>query len=91
MPGAACGRGEQDRLGDEQVVVEQVDERFEQAADAGLVDGGGRDQGVGGGEPSDRGLELLARESGDGRARDVDGDGAELDDAGRRWRAGFAQ
>jgi hypothetical protein len=37
---AAGRRGEQHRLSDEQVVVEHVDERLEQAADAGLVDGG---------------------------------------------------
>jgi hypothetical protein len=29
VPGAACGRGEQHRRGDEQVVVQHVDERLE--------------------------------------------------------------
>jgi hypothetical protein len=72
--------GEQDRLGDEQVVVEQVDEGFEQAAEPGLVDRGGRDDGVGRGEPLDRGLQRLGVDAGDGRAGDVDGERAELDD-----------
>ena len=38
VPGGAGGRGEDHGLGDEQVVVEDVGERLEQPADAGLVD-----------------------------------------------------
>ena len=79
MAGGASRGREQDRLGDEQVVVEQVDERLEQAADAGLVDGGGSDDRVSGGEPVDGGLELPALESGDGGPRDLHGERAELD------------
>ena len=79
--GAASGRGQQDRLGDEQIVVEDVDERLEQAADAGLVDRRGGDDRVGGGEPVDGGLELLVGEPGDRGARDVHRERAELDHA----------
>ena len=77
----AAGGREQHRLGDDQVVVEHVDERLEQPADAGLVDRGGGDDRVGGGEPVDRLLELLAGEAGDGGASGVDGQRAELDHA----------
>ena len=59
----AAGGGEQDRLGDEQVVVEHVDERLEQPADAGLVDRRGGDDRVGGREPVDRRLERPRRGS----------------------------
>ncbi len=56
---ASRGRGEQHRLGDQQVVVEQVDERLEQAADPGLVDGRARDDGVGARQLLDRGLQVV--------------------------------
>ena len=79
----AAGGGEQDRLGDDQVVVEHVDEGLEQPADPGLVDRGGGDDRVGGREPVDRRLERLAGEAGDGGAGDVGGERAELDHAHR--------
>jgi hypothetical protein len=89
--GAACGRGEQHRLGDHEVVVEHVDERLEQAADAGLVNGRGRDKCVSGGDPLNRGLELLAGESGHRGACDVDREWGKLNDRRRRRCSRFVQ
>jgi hypothetical protein len=65
----ASGRCEQHRLGDDQVVVEDVEEGLEQATDAGLVDGSGGDDRVGDREPVDGCLDRLAGESGDGGPR----------------------
>src|SRR5947207_7988353 len=58
---------------DEQVVLEYVHERLEQAADAGLVVRRGGDERVGRGELLDRLLQMLAGEAGHRRARDVHG------------------
>src|SRR2546423_10377967 len=82
--GGASGRREEHGLGDDQVVVEDVDERLEQAADGGLADGGGRDDRVRGGKPVDGRLELLAGEAGHGGRGGVDGERAELDYGCRR-------
>jgi hypothetical protein len=76
---SASRGGEHHRLGDEEVVVEQVEEQLEQAADPGLVDGRGRNDRVRRGEPVDRRLEPLAGEPGDRGAGDLHREGTHVE------------
>jgi hypothetical protein len=91
VPRRSGCRGKKDRLCHEQVVVEDVDERFEEAADAGLVDRGDGDERVGCGDTLDGGLQLLAWKPGDRRARDIDREWRELCDRRRRLRPRLTQ
>ena len=65
VPGGARGRGQHDRLADQQVVVEDLEERREQAARPGLVDRGGGDDPVG----VPQGVHVLLEPGGDQLAR----------------------
>ena len=79
MAATAGGGGKQHGLGDQQVVVEQVDEGLEEAADPGLVDRGTGDDRVGLPDLLDRGLQVLRDEAGDGRLGDLDRKLGDLD------------
>src|SRR6478672_4940012 len=80
----AGGRREHDRLGDQEIVVEDVDERLEQPAEPGLVHRSRGDHRVGGGDLLDRGLQLGRGHTGNRHAGDVDGERSDLDGAERR-------
>ena len=60
MTGGAGSCREHNRLGDEEVVVEGLEERREETARPGLVDGSRRDDAVRVAERRDRALELGA-------------------------------
>nr|WP_245938792.1 hypothetical protein [Actinacidiphila glaucinigra] len=81
---AAGRRGEQHGPGDDEAIVQDVEERLEQAAHTRGADRGRGDHAVDGGQFSDRRPRAVTGMPGDDRAGDVDGERAECD----RDRAG---
>jgi hypothetical protein len=74
-------RGQYDGPGDDQVVVEDVDERGEQAAGAGLVDGRAGDDPVGFADGRERRLQPWGDDLRYQRGAYIGGDLAQFDDA----------